>query len=88
MVVLHKIVLHLAVRMVHLDGLFFRLIPSDGRIDHPENHGDVRKNQERGQQNHRDACQQVRENGYRINPCPEFAIGRNRQNDNRKPATP
>ena len=42
------------VRMIHLDGLLFRLVACYGRIHHTKNHGDVRKDQECGQQRNAD----------------------------------
>ena len=96
------------VRMIHLDGLLFRLVACYGRIHHTKNHGDVRKNQECRQQgnandvpflrlrmlkeklqveqrkqDHRDARQQVREDGDRIDPSPEFPVGSERQDYSR-----
>lgn len=45
MVLLQKILLNIAVRMmvgmIHFDGLFFRLVACNGWIYHAENHGDV-----------------------------------------------
>ena len=40
--------------MIHLDGLFCRLVACNGRIYHAKNHGDVRKNQECSQQRNAD----------------------------------
>ena len=40
--------------MIHLDGLFCRLVTCNGRIYHAKNHGDVRKNQECSQQRNAD----------------------------------
>ena len=49
--VMHGMVGH---GMIHLDGMLCRLVACNGRIYHAKNHGDVRKNQERGQQGNAD----------------------------------